>query len=84
MGGLGTFILGMKYPDVFGVIYAMSGGAMNLWKLPENPENVEEWKNLLALKNIENADSRSIRLLCMSAAFSSIIIVGAFVFPEVI
>ena len=69
MGGRGAFILGMKYPDVFGVIYAMSGGAMNFGKLPETPENVEEWKNVLALKNFENADSRSIRLLGMSAAF---------------
>ena len=70
MGGRGTFILGMKYPDVFGVIYAMSGGAMNFGKLPESPENVVAWKNVLALNNLENADSQSIRLLGMSAAFS--------------
>ena len=44
---------------------------MDFGKLPETSENVEEWKNVLALKNIEIADSRLIRLLGMTAAFSS-------------
>ena len=70
MGGRGTLILGMKYPNVYGVIYAMSGGVMNFHKLPSTPENIEEWENVLRLKNLENADRRSIRTIGLSAAFS--------------
>ena len=70
MGGRGTLILGMKYPNVYGVIYAMSGGVMNFHKLPSKPKNIEEWENVLRLKNLENADWRSIRTIGLSAAFS--------------
>ena len=70
MGGRGTLILGMKYPDVYGVIYAMSGGVMNFHKLPSTPNNIEEWEKVLRLKNLENVDWRSIRTIGLSAAFS--------------
>ena len=70
MGGAGTLHLGMKYPDVYGVIYAMSGGVMNFHKLPSTPNNIEEWEKVLRLKNLENVDWRSIRTIGLSAAFS--------------
>lgn len=70
MGGRGTFILGMKYPNVYSVIYAMSGGVMNFRKLPSTPKNIEEWENVLKLKNLKGADWRSIRTIGLSAAFS--------------
>ena len=70
MGGRGTLILGMKYPDVFGAIYAMSGGIMNFENFPLTEEDAKQWKSLLSLKSLDKADSRSIRLLGLSAAFS--------------
>ena len=70
MGGRGTLILGMKYPDVFGAIYAMSGGIMNFENFPLTEEDAKQWKSVLSLKSLDKADSRSIRLLGLSAAFS--------------
>jgi len=70
MGGRGTLILGMKYPNVYSVIYAMSGGVMNFRKLPSTPKNIIEWQKLLRLKHLENADWASIRTIGLSAAFS--------------
>ena len=70
MGGRGTLILGMKYPDVFGAIYAMSGGIMNFENFPLTEEDAKQWKSVLSLESLDKADSRSIRLLGLSAAFS--------------
>ena len=70
MGGRGTLILGMKYPDVFGAIYAMSGGIMNFENFPLTEEDAKVWKSVLSLKSFDKADTRSIRLLGLSAAFS--------------
>ena len=70
MGGRGTLILGMKYPDVFGSIYAMSSGTMNFENTPVSQKQTDEWKKVLSLKDFEKADARSVRLLGMSAAFS--------------
>ncbi len=70
MGGRGTLILGMNYPDVFGVIYAMSSGSMNFGELPLQPRDAAGWKKLLRLNKLDDAERSMIRTIGLSAAFS--------------
>ncbi len=74
MGGYGTMRLGMKYPDIFSAIYALSPCCMDSSRAgPPNPAMKEMMKKIEALKTDEEVKSQqffALALLASAAAWS--------------
>jgi S-formylglutathione hydrolase FrmB len=69
MGGRGVLDIALKFPGVYGVVYAMFPGQMGFQKFPRVGD-VETWRELI-LSNDPNTTKGSLRrLLGFSVAFS--------------
>jgi S-formylglutathione hydrolase FrmB len=71
MGGRGAFMLGMKYPETFGIVYAMNpvGTATGILPIQAYPN----WRKMLLAKSFNDFDNDHISQLfiTMSQAFLS-------------
>ncbi|MCZ6675430.1 MAG: alpha/beta fold hydrolase [Verrucomicrobia bacterium] len=68
MGGRVTLCLSLKYPGIFGVVYATSPGQMAFHKTGMG--NEASWRKLLTSKNARPSDNGLRRLLGFSVAFA--------------
>lgn len=69
MGGRGVLDLALKFPGVYGVVYAMFPGQMGFGRFPRQGD-VENWRELI-ISNDSDPDNRSLRrLLGFAVAFS--------------
>lgn len=68
MGGRGTLYLPLKYPGIFGVVYATSPGQMGFHKSEIGTEAI--WRHLLTSKNPIPEDNNQRRILGFSIAFA--------------
>ncbi|MGK0238745.1 MAG: enterochelin esterase-like enzyme [Candidatus Pelagisphaera sp.] len=69
MGGYGTLRLGMKYPDVYSVIYALSACCME-GAVTTDPELMNSIEAIDTLEQIENAPFRVMTNLGSAAAWA--------------
>jgi len=69
MGGYGTLRLGMKYPGIFSVLYAMSPCCMNA-NLEPNPAAIDKAAKVTTPQDISGADFGTRALLASAAAWS--------------
>ena len=68
MGGRGTLYLAMKYPGVYGAIYAMSSGRMDFEHFP--PFSKATWLEVLALQQSGDVSSRLFGPMGFAVSFS--------------
>jgi enterochelin esterase-like enzyme len=69
MGGRGVLDIALKYPGIFGVVYAMFPGQMGFQKFPRS-RDAESWRKLILLKDPKTTSGSLRRLLGFSVAFS--------------
>jgi enterochelin esterase-like enzyme len=69
MGGYGTIRLGMKYPDVYSVIYLLSACCMEE-SFPANPEFMEKVEAISTFVQLEDASFSTKAILASSAAWA--------------
>ena len=69
MGGYGTMRLGMKYPEAFSSVYALSPCCMDAGRAgPANPAMIDVMKKVEALKTDEEVKSQSFLVLATLAS----------------
>jgi enterochelin esterase-like enzyme len=69
MGGYGTMRLGMKYPDVYSVIYLLSACCME-GSFPFNPEFMGEVEAITSFEQLEDASFGAKATLASAAAWA--------------
>ena len=69
MGGYGTIRLGMKYPDVFSVIYILSPCCMS-GQVPSNPEFIKSVESIHSIDQLEDASFGVMATLASAAAWA--------------
>ena len=70
MGGYGTMRLGMKYPEVWSVIYALSPCCMEGTMLEASPRMMESVEAITAVDQLEGAGFGTIATLASAAAWA--------------
>lgn len=69
MGGYGTIRLGMKYPDVYSVIYILSACCMEEEGIP-NPEFLKSIESITSFEQLEDASFMEKAILAAAAAWA--------------
>ena len=69
MGGYGTIRLGMKYPDVFSVIYILSACCME-GTVSSNPESMKTMEAINSFEQLEDASFGVLASLASAAAWA--------------
>ena len=71
MGGYGTIRLGMKYPDVYSVIYILSACCME-GTVSSNPESIKTIEAIHSIEQLEDASFGVMATLASAAAWAPI------------
>lgn len=69
MGGYGTIRMGMKYPDVYSVIYMMSACCME-GSFPSDVEFMEKIEAITSIEQLEDASFGALATLASAAAWA--------------